>query len=442
MRPSILTPLVFVALGSGCIATGAGEDDRVAQEAVCPSSIPAWAKGTFYSVGSIVAYKSGIFRCLQPHTAIETWTPEAAASLWQRVTCTSSLPPSTPSGGGCDAGGTTTPPSGGSDAGAPSTDSGGGSTDTGTPSTPPSTPPSGKTEVAPYFYTWGWGNSSYPITGLVDMKSKAGQANVTLAFVLSNGGCAPSRDIQDHLADVKAFVAAGGHVKASFGGANGTYLDNACGDSASLAKAISDFVSETGITDLDFDVEQGGAMGNDINKKRAAALAKVQKDKGVRVAFTLACTPRDKWDTPGGLSAASYDVVATAVAAGVDISYVNLMTMDYGSYYSAGKTMGDLAISAATDTVTQLKKLMPSLSDSAAWAKIGITPMIGINDVSSEVFSITDAKNISTFAKTKGVGLLAFWAINRDQPGSGSLGLYSGAQSKNFEFLQAFKSGL
>jgi len=430
MRPMFLASLVFVSATAACIANGDGDTDRGAQEVTCPTSISAWSAGTAYRAGAIVAYRSAIYRCIQGHTAIDSWTPEAAASLWERVACSSTSAPPPPPAPGCGDAGVSTPADTGT----------GGSSDTGTPPTPPPPPPSSaKTELAPYFYSWGWGNTSYPFTSLVDMKSKSGLTSATIAFVLADGTCKATRDIQDHAADVKAFVAGGGRLKASFGGANGTYLESACGDSDSLAKAVSDFVSETGITDLDFDVEQAPSMTADVNKKRAAALAKVQKEKGVRVAFTLPCAPRDKWDTPGGLSAAGLDVVAAAVNAGIDISHVNLMTMDYGGYYSSGKAMGDLAISAATDTVTQLRKLLPSLSESAAWAKIGITPMIGQNDVSSEIFTLADAKTVAAFAKSKGVGLLAFWAINRDQPGSGSLGLYSQAQTKTFAFTEAFR---
>lgn len=430
----------FVLAVTGCGAAGAGDQDREAQEVTCPASIPAWRAGASYTVGSIVAYRGAIYRCLQAHPAIETWTPEAAASLWEKVVC-SGTAPSTPSGSGCgDAGvsGDTGPKA---DTGAPA--------DSGTPSdtgpaadtgTPPPPPPAAKLELAPYFYTWGWGNSAYPFTSLVDLRAKSGLGQVTLAFVLADGACKATRDVQGHLADVKAFVAAGGRLKASFGGAEGTYLENACGDADSLAKAISDFVAETGVSDLDFDVEQAGAMNADVNKRRAQALAKVQKEKGIKVAFTLAATPRDKWGTPGGLSAASLDVVKSALAAGVDVAHVNLMTMDYGAYYSAGKTMGELAVSAATDAVAQLRAISPGLSETAAWAKLGITPMIGQNDVASEVFTVADAKTVAAFAKGKGVGLLAFWAINRDQPGSGSLGVYSQAQSKTFEFTAAFQT--
>jgi hypothetical protein len=47
---------------------------------------------------------------------------------------------------------------------------------------------------------------------------------------------------------------------------------------------------------------------------------------------------------------------------------------------------------------------------------------------------------VASFAKQKHLGLVAFWAINRDQPGSGSLALYSGVNGSTFDFHQAFKS--
>src|SRR5262249_4555611 len=55
----------------------------------------------------------------------------------------------------------------------------------------------GKIEFAPYFETWAWGDSSYSFTSLVDMKNKSGVNGATLAFVLADGGCKATRDIQD-----------------------------------------------------------------------------------------------------------------------------------------------------------------------------------------------------------------------------------------------------
>lgn len=289
------------------------------------------------------------------------------------------------------------------------------------PAPVPPPPPVSKTEYAPYFYSWGWGNSAYPFTSLVDMQKKAGIDSATLAFVLARSGtCEASRTIPNQLADINAFRAAGGTVKTSFGGASGTYLEAACTSSTALANALSAFVDETNLRDLDFDVEQDPVMTSTVNARRAAALATVQASKGVKIAFTLAVNPPDSTGKNGGLPSAGYAVLKSALAAGVEISHVNLMLMDYGSTLSGGKSMGSLAIKAIEAVVAQLKTLIPGLTDDKAFAMIGATPMIGQNDVSTEVFDLTDAKTLADYAKTKHLGLVSFWAIQRDQPCSGS----------------------
>jgi len=292
-------------------------------------------------------------------------------------------------------------------------------------STPTAPPPSTtKTEYAPYFYSWGWGNSAYPFTSLVDMQKKVGLNSATLAFVMARSGtCEVSRTIPNHLADIKAFRAAGGTVKASFGGASGTYLENACTTASGLESALAAFVDETDLRDLDFDVEQDPAMTATVNARRATALAAVQASRGVKIAFTLAVNPPDSSGKNGGLPSAGQAVLQSALAAGVVISHVNLMVMDYGSTLSSGRTMGSLAIGAIEATVKQLKTLMPTLTDAEGFAMIGATPMIGQNDVKTEVFGLADAKTLVDYAKSKQIGLVSFWAIQRDQPCNGTAGL-------------------
>jgi hypothetical protein len=334
--------------------------------------------------------------------------------------------------GGGTAGGSSTGGSGTGGSGTAGTGTGGGAGSSSTGG--------GATEYAPYFYTWGWGAGQYQFPDLATLRKKTQISGVTLAFVLSNGGCAPTDDVQQHKGDVDAFRNAGGKLKASFGGADGTYLENACGDAGSLAAAIESFITATGITDLDFDVEQAGAMNDTVNTRRAKALKQVQTKTGAKIAFTLAANPADKWGTPGGVTAASLDVLKAVVAEGVTISHVNLMVMDYGGYYSDGKKMGDLAVSALQGANAQLVSIVPGLTETAAWPMLGATPMIGVNDVSTEVFGLADAQILADFAKTKKVGLLAFWAIQRDQAGKGDLGLYSGVNTSAFQFNAIFQA--
>ncbi|HEY2746124.1 MAG TPA: glycosyl hydrolase family 18 protein [Polyangia bacterium] len=343
----------------------------------------------------------------------------AAAGCGTRASDTPTTPPGSGGNEGADDGGA---PNGG----APTGDDGavpadGGATDLGGTVS--------GTEYAPYFYTWGWGSTSYAFSTLVEMKQKGGPAAVTIAFVLSGGGCKVTTDIQDNLADVKAYVAAGGHVKASFGGADGTYLENACADAPSLAAAISAFVDATGITDLDFDIEQGSTSSNaTINAMRASALATVQEQKGIRVAFTLPVNP-------DGLDSLGLAVVTAAVKAGVTISFVNIMTMDYGD----GTNLGSIPLQSIDATKKQLESAISGLDDDAAYRMVGVTPMIGDND-DSEVFSVANAQALISYAKQKHLGLVSFWAIQRDEkcPSATDLDVCNGVSASTFQFDQIF----
>lgn len=58
-------------------------DDTEAIEAALLFS--HWDKAGSYAVGDRVTYEGVLYKCLQAHTAQETWTPTAAPSLWAKV---------------------------------------------------------------------------------------------------------------------------------------------------------------------------------------------------------------------------------------------------------------------------------------------------------------------------------------------------------------------
>lgn len=287
----------------------------------------------------------------------------------------------------------------------------------------------GVTEYAPYFPTWTWDNgSTYPYSNLVDLRNKTGITGVTLAFVLAGNGCKTDGDVISHVADIKAFVAMGGHVKASFGGAAGTYLEYNCGDPDSLAAAMTAFVDTTGIKDLDFDIEQDGAYG--LSSLRGKALKKVQDSRGIKVSFTLPAEP-------GGLADGGKQVVQGALGAGVQISHVNLMTMDYGQFQ--GQPLGPVAIQSVNGARGQLKSMIGGLSDAQAYAMLGATAMIGTNDT-GEVFSLADAAQLATFARDNKLGLVSFWSIDRDRKCSSGFNDCSTKNSGSFDYHNILKT--
>jgi hypothetical protein len=112
------------------------------------------------------------------------------------------------------------------------------------------------------------------------------------------------------------------------------------------------------------------------------------------------------------------------VQAGVKVSAVNVMAMDYGDGAAPNPSgqMGTFAIDAATATDAQVASAL-GISDDAAWSKIAVTPMIGVNDTSDETFTVANAQQLTTFAASKHLAWLSMWSAARDTQCSG------GAQS-------------
>ncbi len=93
----------------------------------------------------------------------------------------------------------------------------------------------------------------------------------------------------------------------------------------------------------------------------------MQDQRGVEVSFTLPVNTT-------GLDGTGLDVVKQAVTAGVTVSHVNLMVMDYGPGQTG--SMSSYAEQALTATQAQLVSAIPGLGSAAAWSMLGATPMI------------------------------------------------------------------
>ena len=83
-------------------------------------------------------------------------------------------------------------------------------------------------------------------------------------------------------------------------------------------------------------------------ERRSVAIAALQKDrqrdgKALSVWLTL---PAD----PNGLTTTGSDAVQQMITAGVDLTGVNAMTMDYGGSMLPGRSMYENAVSAAEAT--------------------------------------------------------------------------------------------
>ncbi|QKV94826.1 chitinase [Streptomyces sp. NA02950] len=260
---------------------------------------------------------------------------------------------------------------------------------------------------APYVDT-----SLSPAFDLVGAAKKTGVKEYNLAFITSGGGCTPKwGGVTDLGSDVVAgqigkLRAAGGDVRVSFGGASGSELGLACTSADQLAAAYGKAVDTFKLSKVDFDIEGAALPDTAANTRRAKAIAALQKSHpGLDVSFTLPVMPT-------GLTQDGVKLVADAKKNGVKVSAVNIMAMDYGASFNGD--MGQYAIDAATATQGQIKGAL-GLSDQAAWQTVAVTPMIGVNDVATEIFTVDDAKQLVDFAKSKKLGWLSMWSATRDK---------------------------
>ncbi|MHA6765162.1 ricin-type beta-trefoil lectin domain protein [Streptacidiphilus sp. PAMC 29251] len=234
----------------------------------------------------------------------------------------------------------------------------------------------------------------------------------TLAFLIPKSGCtAQWEDGGDSVgaftSQINALKSAGGNVIISAGGAEGGELAQTCTSVSSLTAAYANIVNTYGITRLDFDIEGGTLDDSASNTRRNQALAALQaQNPSVQVDYTLAVDP-------SGLPSEELGVLQSAKSAGVNVSVVNVMTMDFGD----GQNAYNDAISAAKATASQLASLY-GISTSAAYAKIGLTPIAGQND-DNENFTQANATSLESFAATNGVQELSFWEVDGYDKGTG-----------------------
>jgi chitinase len=157
-------------------------------------------------------------------------------------------------------------------------------------------------------------------------------------------------------------------------------------------------------------VESGAESDTASVDRRNKAIRALQlANPSLRVSYTLAV---DR----SGLPSAQLALVGNAKANGARVDVVNVMAMDYGPCYG---DMGQAAVDAAENTRKQL-------ASNGLSASVGVTPMIGKNDVACEVFSLKDAQILTSYAQANGaVRTLGFWAIGAD-PGHGYLDVFHG----------------
>lgn len=268
------------------------------------------------------------------------------------------------------------------------------------------------------------------VTPLLEFEEPPSKAagDVVLSFVVAgpDAPCAPTwgaayslddaakdLDLDRRIARLRQH---GGSVVVSFGGAANDELATACDAPEQLVAAYRAVVERYDLRAIDLDIEGTALADTAANARRAAAMKQLQDertgDDDLAVWLTLPVSP-------AGLSPEGEAAVTSMLDAGVDLAGVNVMTMDFGGSRAEGQSMIDATTDSLESTHDQLQALYSAsghpIGPATVWKRMGATPMIGQNDVAGEVFTLADARRLSTFAIDKGLARLSMWSLNRDR---------------------------
>lgn len=279
----------------------------------------------------------------------------------------------------------------------------------------------------------------YPTPQLMDFQAATGQKWYTLAFIVADAlkkvpswGGVIGMEKQYFMDQIRNIRLKGGDVIISFGGAAGQELAQVVSNEDALVAAYQSVIDLYKLRWVDFDIE-GGAVAQPASiDLRNRALKRIQAaNPGLTISYTLPVLPTGL--TPNGVA-----LLANAVQRGVRVDVVNIMTMDYGDVAAPNPMgrMGDYAIQAAQNTYQQALGVKMN-------TKIGVTPMIGKNDVETEIFDQAAARQVAAWAKsTPWVRWTSFWSMGRDRwdPAETYVSIHSSSiQQQPLEFTNIFK---
>ena len=290
-------------------------------------------------------------------------------------------------------------------------------------------------------------------TDLATLSQQSGAKYQSLAFLetATSGSCTAYWDGDttepiapaSYGADIAAIQARGGNVIPSFGGygadTTNTDIADSCTSVPDIAKVYESLITTYNVPRIDLDVEADSVTNTAGINRRNEAIALTEAwaaahHRQIQFSYTLPTFAT-------GLPAAELGVLQNAVADGARISTVNLLTFDY--YYGTQQDMVADTEGAADGLFSQLQALYPTATGRQLWHMIGITEMPGIDDFGpDETFSTANAVTILNWARHQGLGLISFWASQRDNGGcvgTKGAGTCSGVSQPTWYFSHVFE---
>jgi hypothetical protein len=243
---------------------------------------------------------------------------------------------------------------------------------------------------------------------------------ITLAFATGNcgsenwGGASAASWAAENVPQLQS---AGLNYVVSTGGQAGTFT---CDSAAGMESFIARYASPH-LVGIDFDIE-GGQTQAQIQSLVAAAAGAQAQYPSLQFSFTLATLAASDGSF-GGVNSLGNEVVQAVLGSSLKNYVINLMTMDYGSASSGVCVVVSGSCEMGQSAIQAVKNLEHTYGVPAA--KIAVTPMIGLNDNTSETFTAADVDTLTSYAASNGLAGLHLWSLDRDTPCAGATGFAS-----------------
>jgi hypothetical protein len=251
-----------------------------------------------------------------------------------------------------------------------------------------------------------------PLPAVADGKRAGWRGAMSWAF--ATGECGDERwgeesgqDIAD--ANVALFDRAGVDYIVSTGGQGGVFT---CATDEGMERFIRRYESKH-MRGLDFDIEAGQSeaqVESLILRIKAAQARRPQ----LRVSFTVA-THAASDGSAKSLNHEGETILALLRRHGVRDFVFNLMVMDYGPGERASCVLKAGAVCDMGQSAMQAARNV-NKKYGIPFSQLALTPMIGVNDVVSNVFTLQDAALLAAQVRKMKMAGLHYWSLDRDAP--------------------------
>jgi chitinase len=264
---------------------------------------------------------------------------------------------------------------------------------------------------------------------------------LTLAF--ATGECGQETwegiDTDRLVGNLRALARAGVRYIVSTGGAGAAFT---CRTAEGMNAFIARYATPA-LIGFDFDIENGQAEATIVSL--VARIREAQRrHPHLRFSFTLPTWAGDD----GSMTSLNEDgerVMRVVREAQLTGYYVNLMVMNYGDALPRNCVVIDGRCDMGKSAVQAARNFNAVYG--VPFGRMELTPMIGINDVSANVFTLDDAVTLAQFVRNEGLAGAHFWSLDRDGSCDGDAAVVSATCSglrglAPLAFTRAFRDAL